>query len=270
MFTFVTGRQLNTDTSLTFRHNRIIETGYINAFFLHLGSEVLRQFCIIQHHCTDSALSRLDIETGSQHLVAEISYIVHQLSMQCIAFFQHLEHFKAGAHDGRSNRVREQIRTRTLTQHVDDFFSTCSETTHSTAECLTQCTGKDIHTSVNIILFSHTMTGRTHYTGRMRFVYHYQRIVFFCQFANLIHRSHITVHREHTVSSNDTVALSLSFLQAAFQVSHVCIGITITFCLTQTHTVNDRSVVQCIGNDCILVGQQRFEQTTVCIKAGSI
>ena len=190
--------------------------------------------------------------------------------MQRIAFFQHLEHFKAGAHNGRSNRVREQIRTRTLTQHVDDFFLTCSETTHSTTECLTQCTGEDIHTSIHIVLFGYTVTGRAYHACRVWFVHHYQCIVLLCQFANLIHRSHVAVHREHTVSSNDAVALSLSFLQAAFQISHICIGITITFCLTQTYTVNNGSMIQCVRNDCIFVGQQRFEQTTVCIKAGSI
>ena len=42
MFCFVASGQLYADTGLVFRHYRIIETGYINAFFLHLSCEILR------------------------------------------------------------------------------------------------------------------------------------------------------------------------------------------------------------------------------------
>ena len=38
--------------------------------------------------------------------------------------------------------------------------------------------------------------------------------------------------------------LSLSFLQTTFQICHIGVCITITFCFTQTYTVDDRSVVQ--------------------------
>ena len=57
--------------------------------------------------------------------------------MQSIAFFQHLEHFQAGAYDSGSDRVREQIRTGALTQHVDDFFLSGCESAHGATECFT-------------------------------------------------------------------------------------------------------------------------------------
>lgn len=41
VFTFMTCRQLDSDSSLSFRNHRIIETGYINTFFLHFCRKIL-------------------------------------------------------------------------------------------------------------------------------------------------------------------------------------------------------------------------------------
>ncbi len=90
-----------------FRNNRITETGYIYALFLHLGGKILRQFRIIKHHSTNRALSWFDVKTGSQHPVTEIIHIIHQLSMQSITFFQYLKHFQTSTDNGRSYRIRE-------------------------------------------------------------------------------------------------------------------------------------------------------------------
>ena len=68
MLSLVAGGQLYTDTSLSLRYYRVLETGYVNTLFLHLGGEILRQLSVVQHNGADSGLSRLDIETGCQHL----------------------------------------------------------------------------------------------------------------------------------------------------------------------------------------------------------
>ena len=112
----VSGRDLYTDTCLFFRNDRIIESRHINAFFLHACGINLREFGIIQHNGADGTLCRFDVKSGSCHLVTEIVYILYQLVMQRIAFFQHLEYFETCTDDTRSQRVGEQIRTAALTQ----------------------------------------------------------------------------------------------------------------------------------------------------------
>ena len=114
------------------------------------------------------------------------------------------------------------------------------------------------------------MSRRADYAGRVGFVHHNQSVVLLSQFANLIHRSYIAVHREDTVRSDDAVALCLGFLQATFQVGHVCVGIAIAFSLAETYTVDDGSMVQRVGNDRVFFCKERFEQTTVGIEASSI
>ena len=104
----------------------------------------------------------------------------------------------------------------------------------------------------------------------MTLIHHNQCIVFLGQIADLIHRSHITVHREHTIGDDDTEALCLCFLQTFLQFCHVGIRIAVTFGLAEAHAVNDRRVVQRIRDDGILLGEQRFEHATVGIKTGRI
>ena len=53
-------------------------------------------------------------------------------------------------------------------------------------------------------------------------------------------------------------------------VYHVCIGITVTLGLAETHAVDDGCVVQSVRDDGIVCSQQRLEYTAVGIEAGSI
>ena len=72
MFSFVSGGDLYTDACLVFRNHGIIESGDVNAFFLHTGGVNLRKFGIIQHHGADSTLCRLDVKSGGSHFLAEV------------------------------------------------------------------------------------------------------------------------------------------------------------------------------------------------------
>ena len=69
---------------------------------LHACGINLREFGIIQHNGADGTLCRFDVKSGSCHLVTEIVYILYQLVMQRIAFFQHLEYFETCTDDTRS------------------------------------------------------------------------------------------------------------------------------------------------------------------------
>ena len=104
----------------------------------------------------------------------------------------------------------------------------------------------------------------------MRLVNHYESVVLLCQVADLVHRSHVAVHREHTIGADDAETLGLSLLQALLQLFHVGVGVAVALCLAQTHAVDDRSVVECVRDDCVLVGEERAEQAAVGIEAGSI
>jgi hypothetical protein len=57
-------------------------------------------------------------------------------------------------------------------------------------------------------------------------------------------------------------------LQPAFQLVHVRVGEAIAFGLAQPHPVDDRGVVQAVGDDGVVLAQQGFEQAAVGVEGG--
>ena len=132
--------------------------------------------------------------------------------MNLITLLQHLEYLQRGTNDGRSQGVGEKVWTTALAEQVDDLFPSCRKATKGTAKRLTQRASINVHSSVGIEELAHTMTGCTYHTCRMTLIHHHQSIIFLGQIADLIHRSHITIHREHAIGHDDTEALRLCFL----------------------------------------------------------
>jgi len=62
----------------------------------------------------------------------------------------------------------------------------------------------------------------------------------------------------------------LGFLQCVFQRGHVRIRVAMAFGLAQPDAVDNRGVIECIGDDRVFGVQQRFEQAAIGIEAGSI
>ena len=75
---------------------------------------------------------------------------------------------------------------------------------------------------------------------------------------------------EHTVRHDDAETLRLSLLQAFFKLRHVGIGVAVTLGFAQAHAVDNGSVVQRVGDDGVLFGEERLEHTAVGVKAGGV
>ena len=109
-------------------------------------------------------------------------------------------------------------------------------------------------------------------TDGMGIINHDQRVIFIRQIANAFQVSDHTIHREHAISGDQdmTSARFTCFFQASFQFHHIVVGVTETFCFTQTNAIYDRSVVQGIGNNCVFCAQQRFKQAAIGVEAGRV
>ena len=266
----VCGAELNADTSLALRHYGIVETGDVDTLLLHFGGEVLRQFCIVEHHGADGALRGLDVESGIQHLLTEICHILHQTVVQVVALVEHPEHLEACSDNCGSHRVGEEVGTRALTQHVDYLLGAGCETSHGAAERFAQRTGEDVDPAVCVELLCHTAATFADNAGAVALVDHHQGVILLGQIADLVDRCHIAVHREHAVGGDDAVTAILSFLEATFQILHVGILIAETFGLAEAHAVDDRGMVERIADYGVLLGEQRLEQTAVSIETGGV
>ena len=104
----------------------------------------------------------------------------------------------------------------------------------------------------------------------MALVDHHQRVVPLGQRADPVERRGIAVHREDAVRYDDAEALRLRLFEALLQLVHVGVGVAVAHGLAQTHAVDDRSVVQRVGDDGVLLREEGLEHAAVRVEAGGV
>ena len=106
---FVCGGELYADTCLALGDDGVVEARDVDPFFEEACSVFLRELSVVEHHGADSRLGGLDVEASSEHLVAEVLDVLHQLGVQGIAFLEHLEDFEASTDDCGRDGVTEEV-----------------------------------------------------------------------------------------------------------------------------------------------------------------
>ena len=111
--------------------------------------------------------------------------------------------------------------------------------------------------------FSHESTGMT-------LINHNKSIVFFSEYANLIELCNGSIHTENTITDNKAMTKLLRFFKHLLQIAHIIMLVTESLCLAKANTINDRSMIKLVTDDCILFIKQWFENTAVGIKGSCI
>ena len=101
---------LYADTGLVFRHYRVVESGYEDAFVLQAGGHLLGQLGVVQHNCADSGLGGLDVEAGSLHLAYEVVGVLVQTVLKLVGLLHHVEHADTSCGDHGRDGVGEEVR----------------------------------------------------------------------------------------------------------------------------------------------------------------
>ena len=87
-------------------------------------------------------------------------------------------------------------------------------------------------------------TGLPNKPGGMTFINHHHGVVLFGQGHDFIELRDVAIHRKHTIGNNQAESLRLSFLEPGLKLFHIVVRITVSYRFTQTHTIDDRRVVQ--------------------------
>ena len=162
-----------------------------------------------------------------------------QAVLQFVGTSEDLEGLDTSRSNHRRNGVREEIRTRTLTQEVDDLFLTRRETTYRTAKGFTERAGDDFDFATHVIEFGHAVSGFADHSGRVRLIDHDESVVFLREFIDLIERADVAVHGEDSVRRDDAEPLGLRFLELLLEIRHVSVGVAVTHRLAKAHAVDD-------------------------------
>ena len=156
------------------------------------------------------------------------------------------------------------------TEHVDDLLPAGGEAAHGAAEGLAEGAGEDVDAAVAAELLGDAVAGRADDTGGVALVDHHQGVVLLREVADLVHRGDVAVHGEDAVGDDDAEAAGLGLLELGLEVRHVGVGVTETLGLAKADAVDDGGVVQGVGDDGILGGQERLEHAAVGVEAGRI
>ena len=142
------------------------------------------------------------------------------------------------------------------------------ESAAGAAERFAERAGDDVDLAHDAAIFMRAAPGLAEKTGRVRVVDHRRarRISrrdrqIACQIGDG------AVHREAAVGGDQSEARVPRFAQLRFEIGHVVVLVTKTLRFAEPDAVDDRGVIQFIGDDGVLVAEQRLEQAAVGIES---
>mgnify|MGYP006903151895 FL=1 len=177
---------LSTDSCFALWNNRVGECYDVNAFCSHALCKLSSFYLVIHHNRYAWVGARDDVEAFFYQQIAVVSGGFFQMVTQLGAFLEHIEHLDACACDGWSQGVGEEVWTASLSEQVDDFFTTGGVAAGCAAECFAQGAGDDVNTTLYTAVLCGTTTMFAYETNCMAVVDHNQSIVFVCQVANTL------------------------------------------------------------------------------------
>ena len=105
-------------------------------------------------------------------------------------------------------------------------------------------------------------------TGGVTVIDHHHRVVPVRQITDFRQVGNDAVHGKNTVCHDQTSTAIGRGDQLPFKIRHVIVGVAQALRLAQPHPVDDRGVVQGIGNDGIFRSEQRLEDPAIGIETG--
>ena len=209
-------------------------------------------------------------EPGLRHALPEPRGVVPEAGAQGVAIFDQLEHLQGRGGDHRGQRVGKQIGPRALTQPVDDLAPCppCSRPTPRPAPCRacrSECRCAPRRRSIPATRARDRRETRSRGSRPPSPSRRISRPDRRCRRVG-----DDPVHREHAVRGDQPEARALGLLQFLFQSRHVVVGVAIPLRLRQPHPVDDRGVVQRIGNDRVFRPQQRLEQPAIGVETRGV
>ena len=192
----------------------------------------------------------------------------NSLSRRSSPCFGQIDGLEAGADDGRRQGVGEEIGPGPLAHQVDDGLGRRDIAAGRAAQRLAQRAGEDIGLHARPVRRAAAL--RADEAGGVAIIDHHQRIMGIGELADIRQLGEIAIHGEHAIGDDDDAAGAgtARLLQLLFEIVHVAIGEAVALGLGQADAVDDRGMVQGIGNDGILLAEQRLEHRAIGIETG--
>ncbi len=214
--------------------------------------------------------ARQEIETGLAHAGAEALGIVEELGAQIIALLGQINGLDRGGNDGWRQGIGEEIGPRALAHEIDDGFGCGDITAGRAAQGLAQGACEDINLDPGAGGRSPALWADE--AGGVAVIDQDEGIIGVRQFPDFAELGEIAIHGKHAVGDDHDAALGLipREPQLGLQIRHIAVGIAIAGRPAQAHAINNRGMVQGVGNYGILLAEKRLEHAAIGIKTGGV
>ncbi len=140
------------------------------------------------------------------------------------------------------------------------------------AERLAQRAGDDVHAPRHAAVLGRAAPACADHADRVRIVDHHQRIEARGDVADRVEARDDAVHREHAVGGDqlEARAVGIGLAQLALEILEVVVGVAVAPRLAEADAVDDRGVVQRVGDHRVLLAEDGLEQAAVGVEARGI
>lgn len=185
---------------------------------------------------------------------------------------QQVEDLEGGGGDDRGEGVGEEVRAGALAQQGDDLGAGCDVAAGGAAEGLAEGAGDDVDAVHDAVQLGGAAAAGADEADRVRVVDHHHGVVPLGQVADLGERGDVAVHREDAVGDDELAAGAAlgRLLELLLQVGHVAVGVAEAAGLGEADAVDDRGVVEGVGDDGVLGAEDRLEDAAVGVEAGGV
>src|SRR3989442_2711271 len=259
----VRGGELHADARLALRYDRIAEADDVDAFAEEVPRHLVRHAGVADHDRNDGMVAGPDLKSRGGAAVAETLRVRHKSLAKVARLCEQIESRKRAGDDDRRHGIREQIRPRALPQQLYEIARSGRETARRAAERLAQRRGDDVDATHYPGELVRAAAARAHETGGVRVVDQHHRFVTLGQRADLRQLRHVAVNGKDAVGEDEAKPFCARGLETATELGHVRVGVPLTFGLAQTNAVDDRGVIQGVGDDGVVLAQKRLEHTAI-------
>lgn len=152
-------------------------------------------------------------------------------------------------------RVGKEIGPRALAEEVDRRLRTGD----IAAECFAQSAGEDI--GANAGMGRRAFAFCAHEADGVAIVDHHRGVVLIGKRADFRQVGEGAIHAENLVGGDRDMVRTVfaRLFEPSFEIGHVVVQIAVSFRFAESDTVDDRGMVQRVGNDRVLRPEERFK-----------
>ena len=121
--------------------------------------------------------------------------------------------------------------------------------------------------SVDAEVLRCSAAARADEADRVGVVDHDERVVALGEIADAVEPGEVAVHREDAVGRDQPATRPCGFLEPRLELVHVAVRVAKPLGLAEADPVDDRGVVELVGDDRVLLAEERLEEAAVGVEA---